>query len=61
MSIFFLLLFFLTITYPPVSRVSGTGGASRGGDWVQQNTILWDNDEDILWDSDEIISFDGGS
>jgi len=61
MSILFLLFFFLTITYNPISRASDKSGGNRGGDWVEQNVILWDDDVPMAWDDDILISYDGGS
>jgi len=51
----------LQIVYNGVSRATGLSGGNRGGSWVGQNIILWDDDVPMAWDDDVLISYDGGA
>ena len=57
---FILLFFFMTVTYPRISRFDGTPAYKfkQPVPVVPDNAILWDDDTPILWDDDSYILWD---
>ena len=51
-------LFFLTVTYPKISRFDGTPAFKFEQPVPAGNFILWDDNSEILWDDSSNIIWD---